>query len=108
MNEQSRGLRAFFVIWLGQVVSTIGSSLTGFVLGVWVYRQTGSATQFALIAACSTLPAILLGPVAGALVDRHDRRRIMIAADCGAALSTVAVAILYSAGTLQVWHIWVT
>ena len=80
MNETSRGLRTFFVIWLGQVVSTIGSSLTGFVLGVWVYRQTGSATQFALIAACSTLPAIVLAPLAGALVDRLDRRRIMIAA----------------------------
>lgn len=106
MSENPRGLRTFFIIWLGQVVSTVGSSLTGFVLGVWVYLRTGSATQFALIAACATLPAILLAPVAGALVDRHDRRKVMIAADFGAAFSTVCVALLYGAGALQVWHIW--
>ena len=53
MTQAPTGLRAFFIIWVGQVVSTIGSSLTGFVLGVWVYQQTGSATQFALIAACA-------------------------------------------------------
>lgn len=106
MTQAPTGLRAFFIIWLGQVVSTVGSSLTGFVLGVWVYQQTGSATQFALIGACATVPAILLAPVAGALVDRHDRRKVMIVADFGAALSTVALALLWSAGTLEVWHIW--
>lgn len=106
MKALATGLRAFFVIWLGQVVSTVGSSLTGFVLGVWVYQQTGSATQFALIAACATLPSILLSPIAGALVDRHDRRVVMIVADFGAALSTLVLAVLWSAGALQVWHIW--
>lgn len=106
MTASLSGLRTFFVIWLGQVVSTVGSSLTGFVLGVWVYQQTGSATQFALIAACATLPSILLAPLAGALVDRHDRRTVMIAADFGAAFSTVVLALLWSAGSLQVWHIW--
>ena len=106
MIRSLSGLHTFFIIWLGQVVSTVGSSLTGFVLGVWVYQQTGSATQFALIAACATLPSILLAPLAGALVDRHDRRRVMIAADTGAALSTVALALLWTAGSLQVWHIW--
>lgn len=107
MKETPTGLRAFFIIWLGQVVSTVGSSLTGFVLGVWVYQQTGSATQFALIAACATLPSILLATVAGALVDRHDRRKVMIAADFGAAFSTVVLAVLWSMGALEVWHIWV-
>lgn len=106
MIQTIRELRTFFVVWLGQVISTVGSSLTGFVLGVWVYQQTGSATQFALIAVCATLPAVLLAPIAGALVDRHDRRKVMILADFGAAASTVAVALLYGAGMLEVWHIW--
>jgi DHA3 family macrolide efflux protein-like MFS transporter len=106
MKQFAGGLRAFFVIWLGQVVSTVGSSLTGFVLGVWVYQQTGSATQFALIAACASVPSILLAPLAGALVDRHDRRWVMIASDFGAALSTLVLALLWSGGALQVWHIW--
>lgn len=106
MMETIRALRTFLIVWIGQIVSTVGSSLTGFVLGVWVYQQTGSATQFALIALCATVPAILLAPIAGALVDRHDRRAVMILADFGAAASTVVLALLYSAGALQVWHIW--
>lgn len=100
------GWRTFFLIWLGNTISTVGSGLTGFVLGFWVYRQTGSATQFALIAACTTLPGILLLPFAGAVVDRSDRRKVMIAADLGAALCTATLGVLYATGTLQVWHIW--
>lgn len=106
MMETIRVLRTFLIVWIGQIVSTVGSSLTGFVLGVWVYQQTGSATQFALIALFATLPSIVLAPIAGALVDRHDRRTVMILADFGAAASTVALALLYSADLLQVWHIW--
>lgn len=100
------GWRTFLLIWLANTVSTVGSGLTGFVLGYWVYRQTGSATQFALIAACTSLPGILLLPFAGAVVDRHDRRVVMILADLGAALCTGALAVLYAAGALEVWHIW--
>ncbi len=106
MMETIRVLRTFLIVWIGQIVSTVGSSLTGFVLGVWVYQQTGSATQFALIALAATVPSILLAPIAGALVDRHDRRTVMILADFGAAASTVVLALLYSADALQVWHIW--
>lgn len=106
MMETFRVLRTFLIVWIGQIVSTVGSSLTGFVLGVWVYQQTGSATQFALIALCATVPSILLAPIAGALVDRHDRRTVMILADFGAAACTVTLALLYAAGVLEVWHIW--
>ena len=68
----------FLVIWVGQVISSLGSNLSGFALGVWVYQRTGSATRFALIALVTTLPGILMSPLAGALVDRWDRRRAMI------------------------------
>jgi MFS family permease len=100
------GVRTFLLIWLGQVVSLVGSGLTSFVLGVWVYQLTGSATQFALIFACATIPGVLASPLAGEVVDRHDRRRVMIAADCGAALSTVAVFLLFLSGRLEVWHVY--
>jgi DHA3 family macrolide efflux protein-like MFS transporter len=100
------GFRTFLLIWAGQVVSLVGSGLTSFVLGVWVYQSTGSATQFALIAASATIPGVLLSPLAGEVVDRHDRRRVMIAADCGAALSTLVVFALYLNGALEVWHIY--
>ncbi|MBN1993577.1 MAG: MFS transporter [Anaerolineae bacterium] len=99
-------MSVFAVIWLGQTVSQIGSGLTGFALGVWVYQTTGSATQFALIAVCTALPRIVLSPLAGALVDRWDRRWAMIIGDSGAALGTLAIALLFFANQLDVWHIY--
>jgi len=99
------GLRTFFIIWAGQLLSLVGSGMTSFALGVWVFQRTGSATQFAVIALAATLPAVLVSPVAGALVDRWDRRRVMILADTFAALATLVVAALLWAGRLEVWHI---
>lgn len=103
-----RELRTFLLIWLGQLVSLIGSGLTGFALGVWVYQRTGSVTQFALISLFTALPGIVFSPIAGALVDRWDRRRAMILSDAGAGLCTLSVALLFLAGRLEVWHIYMT
>ena len=83
----------FIVIWLGQLVSLTGSGLSGFALGLWVYQRTGSVTQFALISLFVMLPTILLSPLAGALVDRWDRRWVMILSDAGAGFSTLMVAL---------------
>ena len=102
----AKGSRVFLVIWAGQLVSLIGSGLTGFALGVWVYQHTGSATQFALISLFTTLPGIVFSPLAGALVDRWDRRWAMILSDAGAALCTLSMALLLMANRLQVWHIY--
>ena len=104
MLRQS-GMRGFFVIWAGQALSMLGSGLSGFALGVWVYQKTGSATQFAMIALSATLPAVLVSPLAGVLVDRWDRRRVMILSDLGAALGTAVLALLYWKGALALWHI---
>ena len=84
LPAERRGMTAFLVVWAGQVVSALGSNLTGFALAVWIYQQTGSATLFALITLVTTVPGLLLLPFAGALVDRWDRRRAMIVADGGA------------------------
>jgi MFS family permease len=100
-------MRVFSVIWFGQLISTLGSGLTGFALGVWVYTETGSTTLFALNMLAYTLPNILISPLAGALVDRWDRRWVMIMSDSGAALSTLAVAILLLTGRLEIWHIYI-
>jgi predicted MFS family arabinose efflux permease len=94
------------VIWLGQVVSLVGSGLTSFALGVWVFEQTGSATQFALIALSAVLPRVVLSPLAGAVVDRWDRRRVMILGDLGAGLSTLVVVLLLLTARLEIWHIY--
>lgn len=103
---ESRGMITFLVVWTGQVVSMLGSSLSGFALSVWVYQRTGSATKFALIAFVTMLPGILLSPVAGALVDRWDRRWAMILADTGSGCTTLVLALLLWEGRLELWHIY--
>jgi MFS family permease len=100
------GMTVFLVIWVGQVVSALGSSLAGFALGVWVYQQTGSATRFALIAVVSSLPGILLAPIAGALADRWNRRWAMIVSDTGAGCASLALALLFWNGRLELWHVY--
>ncbi|MFN2185826.1 MAG: MFS transporter [Anaerolineae bacterium] len=107
-DQASRGMRTFLIIWVGQLVSMIGSGLTSFALGVWIYDQTGEATPFALTVLFGSLPGVLLAPVAGALADRWNRRLIMIVTDTGAALLTLFIAFIlfFSDGGLQVWHIY--
>lgn len=100
-------LGRFSILWLGQVVSVVGSGLTGFALGVWVYQTTGSVTRFALISVFTTLPGIVLSPVAGALVDRWDRRLLMLASDAASAVCTLGIVALLWADRLEVWHIYV-
>ncbi|MEA2693612.1 MAG: hypothetical protein QOJ16_2999 [Acidobacteriota bacterium] len=102
----ARGMRAFSIIWSGQVVSMCGSALSSFAVGVWVYQKTGSATQFALIALFASLPGLLLAPLAGALLDRFDRRALMLLADCGSGLATLGLALLLGAGALHVWQVY--
>jgi DHA3 family macrolide efflux protein-like MFS transporter len=100
------GLRAFFLIWFGQVVSTLGSGMSGFALGVWAYRQTGSATALSLITLFATLPNTLLSPLAGALIDRWGRRSVLLINNFGSGACTLVLASLYWAGGLQIWHIY--
>lgn len=107
MNKIDKGMHAFTFIWVGQFVSLIGSGLTGFALGVWVYLNTKSVTQFSIIFLATAVPGILMSPVTGALVDRWDRRKAMIFSDAGAAFCTLAIALLFYTGLLRIWHIYV-
>jgi DHA3 family macrolide efflux protein-like MFS transporter len=100
-------MKKFILVWSGQSISVIGSGLTSFALGVWVYQKTGSATQFALLSFFSMLPGILAQPFAGALADRWNRRRMLVLCDAGAGACTLIVALLIYAGWLEVWHIYI-
>lgn len=73
--------RAFVYIWSAQLVSTIGDALTSLAAGIIVYRLTGSALSVGLMLMASAVPALVFGLVAGVVVDRYDRKRIMIGAD---------------------------
>ncbi|PYC87631.1 non-ribosomal peptide synthetase [Streptomyces tateyamensis] len=99
-------LTAFLTVTLGQLVSLVGTGLSTFALGLWAYRTTGAVTAFAAIAAFALLPAILAAPVAGAVADRHDRRRVMIGCDLAGLGSSVAAAALLTAGSLRLWQLY--
>jgi MFS family permease len=101
-----QGIRTFLLIWIGQLISMLGSGLTSFALGVWIFDRTGEATPFALTVLFGNLPRVLLLPVAGSLADRWDRRRVMILSDAGNALVTISVFVLLLFGSLQFWHIY--
>jgi MFS family permease len=98
-------MKTFLIIWFGQLVSMLGSALTQFAIGVYVYQTTGSATQLSFVILVATLPRLIIAPFAGALVDRWDRRAVMIVSDTVAAITTLALWMLLAMGDLQVWHI---
>lgn len=105
ISPAKKGMRTFFTIWSGQLVSLVGSQLTGFALGVWVYSQTKSVMMLALVQMAQQAPYVLLSPLAGVLSDRWNRRTAMIVSDLGAGLSVLTVAGLYLSGHLQAWMV---
>jgi DHA3 family macrolide efflux protein-like MFS transporter len=104
-TASTSGLRTFFTVWAGQLVSVTGSTMSAFAVQFWIYSETGSVTSLAMVSLAFALPSVLVSPVAGALVDRWDRRRVMFAADTVAAVATLSLALLYAADTLELWHV---
>jgi MFS transporter, DHA3 family, macrolide efflux protein len=99
------GTRAFHVLWAGQMVSVLGSELTGFALGVWIYQRTASVTQLSVVMLATLLPGILMAPLAGACVDRMDRRTVMLLGDSASALCTLAISLLWLLDGLRLWNV---
>lgn len=102
-----REMRAFLILWLTQTFSGLGSAMTGYALVLWSYEQQGSALVTALLMVSSYAPYVVCSIFAGALSDRWDKRRTMLACDAVAALTTVCTLGLLKTGALQVWHLYV-
>lgn len=96
----------FFIIWSGQALSLFGSALVQFALIWWLTQKSGSATVLAIATLVGMLPQIVIGPFAGAFVDRGNRRVIMIVADGTIALFSLLLAYLFATGMVQIWHIY--
>lgn len=92
----------------GYIASMTGTALTAFALTVWIYLKTGSTIQFAIGFILSLLPAITLSPFAGALVDRWNRRTVMLASDMVGVCTSLSLAVLSGLHVLQPWHIFIT
>jgi DHA3 family macrolide efflux protein-like MFS transporter len=99
-------MRSFVVIWFGQMFSLLGTSMTGFGLTVWAYELTGSATALALVGFFYVTPMLIVSPLAGALVDRSNRKFMMMISDLASGLATISILLLYSTGHLQIWHLY--
>jgi DHA3 family macrolide efflux protein-like MFS transporter len=110
MSQQTRptGMRAFWIIWAGQVVSLLGTSMTNFGLTIWAYEQTGQATSLALIGFFFVTPMVILSPTAGAIVDRSNRKLMMMLSDLAAGLTTIVQLTLLASGNLEIWHLYIT
>ncbi len=106
-HEQAKWQIPFFSVWIGQAISLLGSMLVQFALVWWLTQTTDSATVLATATLAAILPGIFIGPVAGALVDRWNRRVVLILADGIIALVAVALVYLYTVDAVQVWHIYV-
>ena len=98
--------RPFFTIWTGQAVSLVGSQLVQFALIWYLTRETGSAIVLTTATLVGMLPQVFIGPIAGSIVDRGNRRRIMILSDSAIALVTLALALLFALGLAEIWHIY--
>jgi len=102
------GMRGFTLVWIGQFVSLLGTSMSNFGLTIWAWQVTGEATALALVGFFFTAPYILVSPVAGALVDRMDRKLVMMFSDLAAGVSTLAILLLLFSSRLEIWHMYVT
>ena len=98
-------MSGFSIVWAGQFLSYIGSGMTRFALMIWAWQVTGQATALALVGFFSFAPAVLISPLAGAIVDRVSRKTVMIVSDLAAGASTIALLILHLTGHLQIWHL---
>lgn len=103
---QPTSMRAFAVLWSGQLVSILGTQMTSFAILVWAWELTGQATPLALIGFFTHTPTIVASIFAGILVDRWNRKLMMVLGDTVAALSTIALLLLLLTDQLQIWHLY--
>lgn len=102
-----KNYKSFILFWLSQCISQLGSAMTGFALILWTYEQSRSAMSVSLMSFCSYVPYILVSLFAGAFVDRHSKKSIMLISDSIAAICTLTVLALTVSGKLSVWSIYV-
>ena len=100
-------LYSFLLLWGSQTVSQLGTAMTDYAVIIWVYSQKGTASSVTLLTVCVFLPTIFFRFLAGNVVDRWNKKQIMLIADLVAACGSLAVLVLHSADILQIWHLYV-
>lgn len=106
-SNKPTGMFAFIIIWIGQLVSVLASSMSHFALTIWMYQQTESATALAMMQVFFITPFLLISPFAGVMVDRYNRKLMMMLSDLAAIIATGSIFVLYSLGMLEFWHLYI-
>jgi DHA3 family macrolide efflux protein-like MFS transporter len=107
-TNRPSGMFGFIIVWIGQIISVLASSMTGFGLSIWLYKQTESATAMGAMQVAFIVPFLLLSPIAGVMVDRYNRKLMMMVSDLAAVVGTGFIFIMYATGHLQFWHLYIT
>ncbi|HEX5837147.1 MAG TPA: MFS transporter [Anaerolineales bacterium] len=108
MTPQNRptGMFGFTLVWLGQIVSVLATNMTVFALTIWVFEETGSATALGLLQVFFITPLLIVTPIAGVMVDRYNRKLMMMVSDLTAGLATISILSLHYFGLLEIWHLY--
>lgn len=106
-HQRPSGMPGFTLVWAGQLVSVLASSMSQFALTIWAYQETGSATALGAVNTAFLLPFLLLSPIAGAMVDRYNRKLMMMVSDLTAVTATTGILIIHASGHLRLWHLFV-
>jgi MFS transporter, DHA3 family, macrolide efflux protein len=105
-NNQEKSMRSFYILWVGQFLSIFASRMTWFAITLWAWELTGTATALVLVGVAYSLPAAIFSPFAGALIDRWNRKLIIMLSDFSAALSTFILLILFATDSIEIWHLY--
>lgn len=100
-------MRSYLLLWMTQMISGLGSAMTGYALVIWSYTQEGSALVTAMLMVCTYTPYVICSIFAGALSDRWDKKKILLVCDALAAMCTLAVLILLKTDQLRIWHLYI-
>ncbi|GLY26426.1 non-ribosomal peptide synthetase/MFS transporter [Micromonospora sp. NBRC 101691] len=106
-RDPQPSMARFGLVAAGQIVSSTGTALTNFAIPLWIYLETGSLARFALFAVLGLVPGLLVAPIAGALIDRTSRRKVLLLAGTAAGAANAALAALVLTDRIEVWHFYV-
>jgi DHA3 family macrolide efflux protein-like MFS transporter len=106
-SNRPTGMVGFTIVWVGQIVSLLGTSMTGFAMTIWAYEKTNSATALAMVGFFFVAPMLVASPFAGVLVDRFNRKLMMMVSDIASGIGSLVILILFSTGHLQIWHLYI-
>jgi MFS transporter, DHA3 family, macrolide efflux protein len=105
-TKKPAGMFGFTIVWLGQIISVLASSMSQFALTIWMFEKTESATALGLMQVFFITPFLIISPIAGVMVDRYNRKLMMMVSDLTAVIATVLILVFQYLGILEFWHLY--